>query len=66
MSLDTTFSNLMKMAESSPKGGGGGLEKTEGKGEIARYIKDKALVTSMFPQCFQKSFSSESLKPEIV
>ena len=41
--LQTTISNLTKMAESYPNG----KKNTEGKGEIAQFL--------LFPQCFQKA-----------
>ena len=47
----------MKMVKSSPKG----VENTVGKGEIARYEQ-----FLLFPQCFQKTCSADTLKPELV
>ena len=45
-----TISNLIKMAESSPKG-----QKTLEKGEIAHYEQ-----FLLFPQCFQKTCTADT------
>ena len=50
-SLQRTISNLMKMAESSPKR----VENTLEKGEIARYEQ-----FLLFPQCFQKTCTADT------
>ena len=47
-SLQTTISNVMKVAKSSQKR----VENTVGKGEIARYEQ-----FLFFPQCFQKTYT---------
>ena len=49
-SLQTTVSNLMKMAAGSPKG-----SKTLGKGEIACYEQ-----FLLFPLCFQKTRTADT------
>ena len=56
-SLQTTISNLMKMAESSPKP----IENTVRKGEIARYEQ-----FLLFPQCFLKTCAADTQKPGLV
>ena len=55
-SLQTTILNLMKISEFSKQ-----LEKTVGKGEIARYEQ-----FLLFPQCFQKACFTGVLKGVIV
>ena len=56
-SLQMTISNLMKMAKSFSKG----VENVVGKGEIARYEQ-----FLLFPRCFQKSCTVDTLKPGLV
>ena len=50
-SLQTTISNVMKVAKSSLKW----VEKTVGKGENARYEQ-----FLLFPQCFQKTYTADT------
>ena len=52
ISLLTTISDLMKMAESSPNR----LKKTVGKEEIPCYKQ-----FFLFPQCFQKTFTADKV-----
>ena len=51
------FQNWMKVAKSFPNG----LENTVGKGEIAHYEQ-----FHLFPQCFQKSCTADTLKQGLV
>ena len=52
-----TISNFMKMVERSPNG----VENTEGKREIARYEQ-----FLLFPQCFQKTCTTDKKKSGLV
>ena len=56
-SLQTTISNLTKMAESYPNG----WKNTVGKGEMARYKQ-----FPLFPQCFLKACFPGASKGVIV